>query len=857
KTDDNFLIQTAVNSTTAFQIQNAAGTSNLLIADTTNTRIGIGATPANSLLTIGTNTTTAAGGITFGTDTNLYRSAANLLRTDDSFNVNGQLQIAASDGGLLWGGDTTLYRPFANTLRTDDSFHVNVQSNAANSFDVTNDVGQSVLTVNTINNQVLLPRATAASSALVLGGDTNLYRSAADTLKTDDSLVVGANYDQSSSSGTFKTGTGAVSLNGDTTLASGKTFKIGTTQERVFTTSLPTTVGDYIEIFGFANPSDAFSFDITVNTEGGLGITSETKHYIFSDNFSSGLGNYTVTPIDTSKQGGFESTSDFELEYIRDGAPPNDSRLRIRRTVGTAERGITVAVRMTSHSSISLNALSGTGVSSGVGNQRALAFAASTGGLNIGALANGALLAKLLVNGTSASLVGQVIRGAALQSADLLQLQDSAGSILAAFQSDGKLAFGPSGSQDTNLYRSAADTLKTDDNFFIQTATNSTTAFQVQNAAGTSNLLVADTTNTRIGIGATPANSLLTIGTNTTTAAGGITFGTDTNLYRSAAGTLKTIGSLQVDGLLTGNGNAAFTGYVTASTQFGLSADSTLTAFSASQSAANVLLDNKLLATDSQRALRIFGNGKMEWGAGGALPIDTNLYRSAADTLKTDDSVIVVGSLDAGTLLQGGTGVLLTSSSFGGDVSGLYTNLQLGTGVVTASEIFDGTIMNADISASASISVSKLTAGSNGQVLGVVAGVPAWIDSGVPAGAVNYFNLAACPTGWTELTGARGRYLVGLPASGTLAGTGGTALTNLENRAVGQHNHTASDSGHSHYVNTWNPDTTGANRPDQPDPAAGVGITSATGYANITVANAGSVAGTNAPFLQLLVCQKS
>src|SRR4029078_4122760 len=34
------------------------------------------------------------------------------------------------------------------------------------------------------------------------------------------------NFDQSASAGTFKTGTGAVSLNGDTTIASGKTLTL-------------------------------------------------------------------------------------------------------------------------------------------------------------------------------------------------------------------------------------------------------------------------------------------------------------------------------------------------------------------------------------------------------------------------------------------------------------------------------------------------------------------------------------------------------------------------------------------------------------------------------------------------------
>src|SRR5581483_946888 len=41
-----------VNSTSALQIQNAAGTSNLLIADTTNTRVGIGKAPTLGVLDV-------------------------------------------------------------------------------------------------------------------------------------------------------------------------------------------------------------------------------------------------------------------------------------------------------------------------------------------------------------------------------------------------------------------------------------------------------------------------------------------------------------------------------------------------------------------------------------------------------------------------------------------------------------------------------------------------------------------------------------------------------------------------------------------------------------------------------------
>lgn len=122
-----------------------------------------------------------------------------------------------------------------------------------------------------------------------------------------------------------------------------------------------------------------------------------------------------------------------------------------------------------------------------------------------------------------------------------------------------------------------------------------------------------------------------------------------------------------------------------------------------------------------------------------------------------------------------------------------------------------------------------------------------------------FFNLAACPAGWAELLGARGRYLVGLPNGGTLAQEVGTALSSAENRAAGQHTHAISDPGHSHTVDydamrgdNGGPieyvtkDSSGTNRT--------LSTTSST--TGISVQNAGTVAGTNAPYIQLLVCQK-
>lgn len=72
----------------------------------------------------------------------------------------------------------------------------------------------------------------------------------------------------------------------------------------------------------------------------------------------------------------------------------------------------------------------------------------------------------------------------------------------------------------------------------------------------------------------------------------------------------------------------------------------------------------------------------------------------------------------------------------------------------------------------------------------------------VPGGAVMFFDLPACPTGWTPLTAAEGRYLVGLNAQGTRGATVGVSLADREERAsVADHTHAITETGHTHMVN--------------------------------------------------------
>lgn len=151
----------------------------------------------------------------------------------------------------------------------------------------------------------------------------------------------------------------------------------------------------------------------------------------------------------------------------------------------------------------------------------------------------------------------------------------------------------------------------------------------------------------------------------------------------------------------------------------------------------------------------------------------------------------------------------------------------------------------------------------------------------IPTGTVAYFNLSSCPSNWTELTNARGRYIVGLPLGGTLAATNGTVLSNLEDRAVGQHshsgttnsagshNHSISDPGHTHQIPSYNSsggsyvvDTIVGTRTEAyygtGSALTGISINNAGSHTHsFTTDNAGSVSGTNAPYIQFLVCQKN
>jgi hypothetical protein len=118
------------------------------------------------------------------------------------------------------------------------------------------------------------------------------------------------------------------------------------------------------------------------------------------------------------------------------------------------------------------------------------------------------------------------------------------------------------------------------------------------------------------------SNSDFTVGNRllipTPGAVAGILLGGDANLYRASADTLATDDRLSIGSAL-------------------LLYPATFGILSISTPGTNPLLRNFLVSGDANATFTLLGDGTMRWGVGGATAYDVNLYRYAADQLRTDD----------------------------------------------------------------------------------------------------------------------------------------------------------------------------------------------------------------------------
>lgn len=222
-----------------------------------------------------------------------------------------------------------------------------------------------------------------------------------------------------------------------------------------------------------------------------------------------------------------------------------------------------------------------------------------------------------------------------------------------------------------------------------------------------------------------------------------------------------------------------------------------------------------------------------------------DLATSAVTSAKVLDGTLVNADVSASAAiaysklnLAGSLSVTdLASGSVGGTqiIDSTVTAADLASDAVTSAKVLDGTLLNADVNASAAIAYSKLnltggvvdadvsssaeiaankinggpfqnesyvfpagaaiggstitSAGNLQMPSGATITVGSVTGTLLPSGTM-VLSIAACPGGFTEYTNARGFYLVGMPSGGTAAGTVGSAMTNL------------ADAAHSHAITT-------------------------------------------------------
>jgi hypothetical protein len=229
---------------------------------------------------------------------------------------------------------------------------------------------------------------------------------------------------------------------------------------------------------------------------------------------------------------------------------------------------------------------------------------------------------------------------------------------------------------------------------------------------------------------------------------------------------------------------------------------------------------------------------------GGSLTINRDVgigTASPSEALDVDGNIVASGTICDGVGACVGDSFWIPS---GDDI--YYDAGNVGIGVSDP---------DADLEINGQIKITGGNPGSNKVLTSDADGLASWQYDGIPAGAVMFFNLVSCPSGWSELVSARGRYLVAKPDGGTLGATVGTALSDQENRPVGQHDHDITDPGHTHRHKdaagySLNP-LGGSTTWIKTDPGP-----TASNTTGITINNEGAVEGTNAPYIQFLVCQK-
>lgn len=704
-------------------------------------------------------------GIKIGADVNLFRNAANVLRTNDNLYVDGLIQtgLTGTNGRIIFN-------------RTNDGAGIGgIELTGVNGAEMrfTHSGGSSVYTWHTNLASVIAERMRLADTGqlqlnvvgptggIVLGGDTNLYRFSANQLRTDDALVavldiaaragvasqvsIGSYGPGSEAAISFGNGADAVLYrrpNGGSAgialvsqVTTGGFSLVGTDA-----TADASAKASRIGAMHFTNAEEPITMMMTsapasgtatLNIGGGTGVGN--AHTTIS--FYTAANSTTLTGTERMR---ISSAGDLDvLSNMSVGG-----QIASARTSGS--RGIAVFVSGDTQPTISLQ--NNTGISFGAGGVSVTDVTLSRSGPNILSIDN-----ALQINGSAIGTNGAAVRVNAGGGFYARQAGPSTLAFATGVQGDAQAyrwTITQAGAMswtdgtavaDVFLQRSTAGFisitggLALSDRIQITRPTTGNTA-SIWNVTGDVNarLLIAaggtlvwgdgtaigDTNLARTGIGSLTLTGMLVVTNGMTvqglpvisSRAGSTADGyktavigdavdrfviradghlrwsdgtnaNDTNLYRSAANVLRTDDTFQAFSLgsISGSvGDVGYTAFINGDTvnrflinaagdlSWGggaLSRDTVL----ARTGAAILTLTGALLATSTLRAntglasqvdIGAKGPGS-EAGIAFGSSLDTSLYRSAADTLRTDDSFIVGGS----TILGGTVSLSHTAGS--------------------------------------------------------------------------------------------------------------------------------------------------------------------------------------------------
>lgn len=446
-----------------------------LVVALDNVELGISVTAAtqNTLwLSSDVDSTTAAGGITFGSseDTNLFRSAANTLRTDDSFSIGGTATV-----GTLGAADTDtiICRNSSNQAATCSStFDASVTLQDAyqngNTLVATNAVGDIDLTVSQARSFTVDITGTGAFAVqdngtnifAVIDGGAAAFQNVTDSttgfrvLDADGGNPI-LNVDTTNERVGIGTASPSYELDvvGDAQVSS---------QLQVGPAALLGTVAQCNQILAINNCSVALDVGLqsTETTNATYGATSFT----------------TITPaaaantaINTSFRGILALTGAFDFTGVNSGAAFDAIN------VGSAG---TIATLIGTDSTVS---------QSGGGSTVTDAIGLRTGVVrNAGTLSNAYGIQVTATSGAvTANNYGILVRdqtagasdyGISIEGADTYALWIGSGGNYT--DAANGISFGNvAGVADTNIYRSATNTLTTDDTFISARSAINSTAF--------------------------------------------------------------------------------------------------------------------------------------------------------------------------------------------------------------------------------------------------------------------------------------------------------------------------------------------------------------------------------------------